>query len=369
MGRRPHPRLLRSWVFMVSLCLSWCSLSWCYKEKVRVNFGGEIMSNGIGEPSCEELRAMWRYHKRQSRAELTNRIPTFDSMYWQLPAPIQGFGPINSRKLSSRARGKGGLYGPGRHGLYGHINYYGPSTPRQLRPMEQLVRTLPPKQPPALDSPSRPVVHLSPPPKDTSSGRSSSFQQVQQILQQQKQAELDMDEERIEAQRPSEGGRFGTLVLSPPEGQDGRVANKAPLLMTPFEKLRFGHVQLEDLPQGPVLVKRGLFYYPIRATRPRERQGQGLPTTTTASPPSPSLPHHASMPTVFSFWQRQLVPQDPPPSHRMVDSLPACSLVQGLQCSLNSHCSCLGNGLFYSCFLGRCQLLSPLASLESTVMD
>lgn len=30
------------------------------------------------EPSCEELRAMWRYSKRQSRAaEITNEIPTY----------------------------------------------------------------------------------------------------------------------------------------------------------------------------------------------------------------------------------------------------------------------------------------------------
>lgn len=30
------------------------------------------------EPSCEELRAMWRFSKRQSRAsEVTNEIPTY----------------------------------------------------------------------------------------------------------------------------------------------------------------------------------------------------------------------------------------------------------------------------------------------------
>lgn len=30
------------------------------------------------EPSCEELRAMWRFSKRQSRAsEITNEIPTY----------------------------------------------------------------------------------------------------------------------------------------------------------------------------------------------------------------------------------------------------------------------------------------------------
>lgn len=31
-----------------------------------------------GEPTCEELKAMWRFSKRQSRAaEITNEIPTY----------------------------------------------------------------------------------------------------------------------------------------------------------------------------------------------------------------------------------------------------------------------------------------------------
>lgn len=43
--------------------------------------GGEIMKTSplnIHEPSCEELRAMWQFSKRQSRAsEITNEIPTY----------------------------------------------------------------------------------------------------------------------------------------------------------------------------------------------------------------------------------------------------------------------------------------------------
>jgi hypothetical protein len=45
--------------------------------------GGEIInpkssSLNMHEPSCEELRAMWRFSKRQSRAsEITNEIPTY----------------------------------------------------------------------------------------------------------------------------------------------------------------------------------------------------------------------------------------------------------------------------------------------------
>lgn len=43
--------------------------------------GGEIMKTSplnVHEPSCEELRAMWQFSKRQSRAsEITNEIPTY----------------------------------------------------------------------------------------------------------------------------------------------------------------------------------------------------------------------------------------------------------------------------------------------------
>lgn len=42
---------------------------------------GEIVKSNsfnFNEPSCEELRAMWQFSKRQSRAsEITNEIPTY----------------------------------------------------------------------------------------------------------------------------------------------------------------------------------------------------------------------------------------------------------------------------------------------------
>jgi hypothetical protein len=42
---------------------------------------GEIAKStslNLNEPSCEELRAMWQFSRRQSRAsEITNEIPTY----------------------------------------------------------------------------------------------------------------------------------------------------------------------------------------------------------------------------------------------------------------------------------------------------
>lgn len=63
------------------------------------------------EPSCDELRAMWRFSKRQSRAaEITNEIPTyrtdpFAMNLWQ-PQPNQ---PINSKQVMK------GRMGPNRY--------------------------------------------------------------------------------------------------------------------------------------------------------------------------------------------------------------------------------------------------------------
>lgn len=37
-----------------------------------------VTKDAIAEPSCEELKAMWRFSKRQSRAaEITNEIPMY----------------------------------------------------------------------------------------------------------------------------------------------------------------------------------------------------------------------------------------------------------------------------------------------------
>ncbi|KAK9497423.1 hypothetical protein O3M35_004133 [Rhynocoris fuscipes] len=53
-----------------------------YGSNTGTDVGGSTNQANIGtynkEPSCEELRAMWRYSKRQSRAaEITNEIPTY----------------------------------------------------------------------------------------------------------------------------------------------------------------------------------------------------------------------------------------------------------------------------------------------------
>lgn len=55
---------------------------------------GEVArKDGVNaEPSCEELKAMWRFSKRQSRAaEVTNEIPTYkDPFSYNVWEPYYG---------------------------------------------------------------------------------------------------------------------------------------------------------------------------------------------------------------------------------------------------------------------------------------
>lgn len=51
------------------------SASWI---PVVINTGVKVKRGNLAEPSCEELRAMWRYSKRQSKAsEITNKLPIY----------------------------------------------------------------------------------------------------------------------------------------------------------------------------------------------------------------------------------------------------------------------------------------------------
>lgn len=63
---------------------------------------GEIVkaaSLSLHEPSCEELRAMWQFSKRQSRAsEITNEIPTYhDPFAYNIWDPA--FYPTTTRSM------------------------------------------------------------------------------------------------------------------------------------------------------------------------------------------------------------------------------------------------------------------------------
>ncbi|KAJ9583557.1 hypothetical protein L9F63_022091, partial [Diploptera punctata] len=101
---------------------------------------GRAWDGGLnGEPSCEELRAMWRFSKRQSRAtEITNEIPTYrDPFAYNVWEPY-----ARSRSVAGgRARGRGGH-------VYGRIVHTAPrarardSSPERFRAYEEVAARL-----------------------------------------------------------------------------------------------------------------------------------------------------------------------------------------------------------------------------------
>ncbi|XP_076229682.1 uncharacterized protein LOC116434085 [Nomia melanderi] len=119
----------------------------------------------LSEPTCEELRAMWRYTKRQSRAAKTTGYSFYPDPFsydmWK-PYPESAKPPLNYRgRARNRAGGSAPIYGrmvhkaPAgsrfrngmRHSLrplekipafYGTINPYSPSTRRRVNKLRTM---------------------------------------------------------------------------------------------------------------------------------------------------------------------------------------------------------------------------------------
>lgn len=246
----------------------------------RLLMGREVIppmspnNNAIpGEPSCDELRAMWRYYKRQSRAEYTNEIPRFGSnMFWDiLPPPqsprISSFVPIKGRN-KARLKLKNAAKSP----AYGRMVYKQERERQRNKqqqppsPMEQVSQLMgkgtegKERGGPIPDA----IIHLSPPitPVPTTP---TSFQQIKEVFREERIRDKAAPVQESAAPQPPQqnmenGKTFGRIILGPPRGMDGRVANKPREFMTPFEKIRFGHADdlLEDgsKPNMNLMAKR-----------------------------------------------------------------------------------------------------------------
>lgn len=239
--------------------------------------GNEIIpavgTNAISdEPTCDELRAMWRYYKRQSRAELTNEIPQFgkNPFFEMLPAPrnpmLASFGIGSKPRMKNPLRPQNPLYGrvvqkpskprergrsrnpkpfevvrelmrnPSGNGMPTNVNVHTAAeaianrenTQGRVHPADvtEVVTT---------PGPAIAIVHFSPsrrPPKQ------SSFQTLRNMIASERQRERETS---MGSSSGSPNMGYGKVILSPPTGQDGRRINKPPERMTPFEKIRFGH--------------------------------------------------------------------------------------------------------------------------------
>jgi len=304
------------------------------------------MSNNVfpGEPSCEELRAMWRYYKRQSRAELTNEVPRFGSnLFGELPIQyghqqqqpfyqqtpmMSSFGPVGNKGRSKAQRlrlktqknpSSGGGGGGAVYGQVVHKPDRSRNNNKPPRPMEEVVRLMGKQSSSSISTTSvggggnktggEGIVHVSPPASPT---KESSLQKIKQVFR----------EERIREKGPAmrvnddNEKAFGRIILSPPRGMDGRVANKPRELMTPFEKIRFGHADdiLDDETRPSILFKRtSSFPNPLLNANKmtfitRDSSSYDFPSFQPHPPPPPSslllpsqsqAPHH---PQYFSPW-------------------------------------------------------------------
>lgn len=240
--------------------------------------GNEIMpavgSNRISEePTCEELRAMWRYYKRQSRAELTNEIPQFGKNPFFDMFPTVQHTPVVSSFGMQKGRSKNRMRP--QNPLYGRV-VYKPGKQKERnrnrnpKPLDavrdMLGRNRHREGGGVASTPPSGIVHFSPPglPKE------SSFQKLKDVMR----------EERIREKGPTggAGGReYGKVVLSPPVGQNGRRINKPPELMTPFEKIRFGHADDlldEGITPNLDVMKRRTFPSPVLKKQQQQPQQQ-----------------------------------------------------------------------------------------------
>lgn len=182
------------------LTLSLCGGSMVRPKEYRklVRSGSEfvpnenkIMSAG-GEPTCEELRAMWRFSRRQSRAaEITNEIPTYRDPF-----------AYNVWEQYPKVRSVLGMFRtpvrPWSRPIYGRIVQHAPSNhPRVIPPesraydevLKYVDNTKPEEEP--RRRPSTPTYRLSGgqvPPNRLS--RTGSFQHLKELIWAERAKEL-----------------------------------------------------------------------------------------------------------------------------------------------------------------------------------
>ncbi|XP_049845714.1 uncharacterized protein LOC126298429 [Schistocerca gregaria] len=142
------------------------------------------------EPTCEELRAMWRFSKRQSRiTELTNEVPMYkDPFAYNVWEPYGQTRSLGNDILDTR----------GRDYVYGTVVHYPqhrqPSEARQkYSPYDEVVRLLH-RSPYMSPSPVYASAHLPSP-------RYSSFEELKNIIRAERAQEQQQQQQQQEQQQ------------------------------------------------------------------------------------------------------------------------------------------------------------------------
>jgi len=90
---------------------------------------------------------------------------------------------------------------------------------------------------PTFTQPASPIIRFTPPVGPVQEG---GFQKLKEIVRDERLRESQQSGHTDNSPKDKED-EFGKIVASPPAGLDGRAAHKSIDLMTPFEKIRFGH--------------------------------------------------------------------------------------------------------------------------------
>ncbi|XP_011497203.1 PREDICTED: uncharacterized protein LOC105361651 [Ceratosolen solmsi marchali] len=111
-----------------------------HRSRELSNYSGKRASGTTTEPSCEELRAMWRYSKRQSRAaESSNELPVYRDPFsynlWEAyPSRSPSTGYRDEYAGPARSRGAGGVP------IYGKLVHKAPAGSRLRNGMPERAR-------------------------------------------------------------------------------------------------------------------------------------------------------------------------------------------------------------------------------------
>ncbi|XP_046405404.1 uncharacterized protein LOC124170618 [Ischnura elegans] len=293
--------------------------------------GNEYVPAGGGkssqrEPSCEELRAMWRFSKRQSRAaEITNEIPSYaDPFAYSVWEPYPRSAAIGSSVRSGntdKLRGGGGeghqiIPASGaaiaraksrarqRRPVYGRIVHTPPAStrlrenlsPERIRAFEEVTRMfetgrhLSPQIP---KSTARKTFRFSGP---VNSQMTGSFQQIKDIIREERARELKqrMLEER---EASNMGGMVDESSLQGPT-----YRSHGPTPHSPFDSIRFSGGRFGAIAEPQEPKPRGVLAFPD-ILAPSAKQQDDL-VLMNPLPPSLSFPKTVTAPTMPTVEER-----------------------------------------------------------------
>ncbi|XP_014293828.1 uncharacterized protein [Halyomorpha halys] len=189
----------------------------------------------IKEPSCEELRAMWRFSKRQSRAaEITNEIPTYRDPFafnvWEEYARPRSAGRGRFKKPP--------IYGKVVHGSSHSRGSSAENYPERIRAFEEVMRLFGSSIIPVAGVPRRKTSfrlggggggafqHLHP-------SQSGSFQHLKELIRNERARELQeqrMNEETEHNMKDMGKLQYVRMNDSPPSNINGNLMREKPVM-------------------------------------------------------------------------------------------------------------------------------------------